>query len=269
MQIKTIKIAGDRKPIEIYCIGDIHEGAANVNETAFKKAIKIIRDSGAYWLGMGDYIDAINHKDPRFNPHEICHKYGITDLDDLPNRQIEYIVDMLMPIANNCVGLLAGNHEDSFKRHNGFDPMNRLAKALGTENLRQKAYIAFEYERRMTFTICAVHGTGGGGMREGYPINKTYDTFRWDVADFNVQGHGHKLVTDRSEFTMYHSGKILKRAAFYGMTGCFLNKSVVGTDGYFENRPGKESDIGMLKIGIKPGKDLKIDSLLSLDKIYI
>ena len=67
MQTKLIEIQA--RTATVYFLGDIHEGAANHQAKALKEAINIIAtDSDAYWIGMGDYIDAINHRDPRFNP---------------------------------------------------------------------------------------------------------------------------------------------------------------------------------------------------------
>ncbi|MGI6540966.1 MAG: hypothetical protein ACOX38_09345 [Bacillota bacterium] len=63
MQTKLIEIQA--KTATVYFLGDIHEGAANHQAKALAKAIDIIaNDSNAYWIGMGDYIDAINHRDP-------------------------------------------------------------------------------------------------------------------------------------------------------------------------------------------------------------
>lgn len=73
MQTKLIEIQA--KTATVYFLGDIHEGAANHQAKALKEAINIIAtDSDAYWIGMGDYIDAINHRDPRFNPLEMAQK---------------------------------------------------------------------------------------------------------------------------------------------------------------------------------------------------
>ena len=67
--MKTKVVELDPGSVSVYFLGDIHEGAANHQAKALSKAIDIIaNDSNAYWIGMGDYIDAINHRDPRFNP---------------------------------------------------------------------------------------------------------------------------------------------------------------------------------------------------------
>ena len=73
MQTKLIEVQA--RTATVYFLGDIHEGAANHQAKALAKAIDIIaNDSNAYWIGMGDYIDAINHRDPRFNPLEMAQK---------------------------------------------------------------------------------------------------------------------------------------------------------------------------------------------------
>ena len=43
----------------------------------------------------------------------------------------------------------------------------------------------------------------------------------------------------------------------------------IGTDGYFEQKPGKPSDIGMLKYTIKTNIRDKSTAATSLEKIYI
>lgn len=275
MQCKTVKIEQSKQPTIIYFLGDIHEGAANMQESALLKAIKQIQADNAYWIGMGDYVDAINHKDPRFNPAEISKKYNISDLDDLPNKQVFELFEKLKPIADKCLGLIAGNHEDAYKRYNGFDVNAMLCKLLNADNLKQKAFISLQHYRTsdknkcVSHTICVCHGSGGGGMREGYPVNKTYDVFRYDIADVHVQGHMHKMTTDRAVYTQCHQQIIRKMPSWYASNGCFLSKSEIGSDGYFEQKPGKESDIGMLKLTIMPDTHCRENTVINLDKIYL
>ena len=71
--------------LNIYFLGDIHEGNCNHADAELKEAVRIIQnDPVGYWIGMGDYIEAINSKDPRFNPVEIAEYYRLKDLKDLP-----------------------------------------------------------------------------------------------------------------------------------------------------------------------------------------
>ena len=278
MELKTVKLPYLNEPTIIYFLSDIHMGSANMQEQAFSKAVKMIAADKAYWVGLGDYVDAINHKDPRFNPSEISKRFNISDLADLPNKQVRALAEILSPIAGKCLGLIAGNHEDAYKRHNGFDVNAMLCELLKADNLKQKAFIAVTHERycnskdkypkAVTHTLCVCHGAGGGGMREGYPVNKTYDVFRYDIADAHIQGHMHKMTTDRAMYTSYDHRRIRKIQSWYASNGCFMSKSEIGSDGYFEQKPGKESDIGMLKLTIMPDRLLKENSVFTMDKIY-
>lgn len=275
MQTKLIEL--EPGTVTVYFLGDIHEGAANHQAKALEKAIQIIKNDNAYWIGVGDYIDAINHRDPRFNPLEIAQEYNIKDLADLPKRQCQKLADKLEPIGDMCLGLVSGNHEDSLRRHNTFDPTDYLAEILGTDSLGGKAWFVLRFLRQKpnhnpaieTYRVCVAHGSGGGGMREGYPINKAYDVFRWDTADVCVMGHIHKMQTDRAVFTSCDFNTMRKKVAWYGTNGCFLSKAEIGTDGYFEQKAGKDSDIGMLKLTITTTVRDKQTSDISLERIYI
>ena len=106
-------------------------------------------------------------------------------------------------------------------------------------------------------------------MREGYPINKAYDVFRWDSADVCVMGHVHRMQTDRAVFTSCDYNVIRHKVSWYGTNGCFLSKSELGSDGYFEQKPGKESDIGMLRFNVATSVHNRKTAETSLEKIYI
>ena len=194
MNIKIIEVPP--KPYVMYFLGDIHEGAANFKEDALRRAVDLIAEDADGWLGIGDYIDAINHRDPRFSPKEINARYSISELDDLPRIQCDNLLKYLAPIKDKCVGLLAGDHEDSYRKYHAFDVVHYLCRELDCDNLGHKAWVSLQFKynknKSIPFKIVAVHGSGGGGMREGYSTNKVYDLFRWDIADVHVMGHLHQ-----------------------------------------------------------------------------
>ena len=120
-------------------------------------------------------MDCINHRDPRFNPQEISERYSIKDLEDLPRRQSDHFLSAIAPIKDRCLGLIYGNHEDSYRHHNTFDVVRYMVENMDTPNLRHKAWVSLMFERgnkSFPVKLCVCHGIGGGGMREGYPINK-------------------------------------------------------------------------------------------------
>ena len=269
---KRIEVENGGK-VTLYFIGDVHEGSGNHAEGEYNNAVKIIdehsrSEENVYWGGIGDYIDAINHKDPRFNPAEIARRYDIVDLSNLAVKQTERFYERTKPIFDKCLFLLYGNHEEAYVRHNGFDAVNLLQYLAYRDSPEENAPPVLGYTGFYTFKIrhngkdnvyhiALSHGAGGGGFREGYGINKVHDVFRWFNADCYIMGHIHRMMTD----TQYrveprHGGGVIRKKSLYGTNGCFMYKSKIGTRGYFEGKPSPESSIEMLKLEIMPACDM-------------
>jgi len=115
-------------------LGDIHLGHAGCDFRYLKDMLKWIEEkSNTFWIGMGDYIDAINYSDPRFDPKTVMAKYLVQgDIDKIIQMQIEDIVDLFEPIKGKCLGLLRGNHEECYSEDtmvltkNGWKKYNEL-----------------------------------------------------------------------------------------------------------------------------------------------
>jgi len=264
--------------INIYFLGDIHEGNANHNKKALKQAVKIINnDKNGYWVGMGDYSDNINTNDPRFDPLEFSRKYNISDLANLPVKQMDCIYNDLYSIRNKCLALLEGNHEQKYRQKNEFDPYTYFINQFPQNNNKLKlGYdgflklgIRYEEDRdrpNRTIQIGLNHGAGGGGKREGYPTNKIHDLFRWWEADVYIAGHLHKLISNEQKFTNTTSQDNLKiNRKWYGMSGCFLKTYQEGNQNYFEHKGKPHSDVGMLKLTIEADPNCKT----KLKKIFL
>ena len=272
--------------VHIIFLGDNHEGAKNHNKEKFiqavNKIIEIRRKPGHHVVvvGMGDYIDCIHHKDNRFHPAEIAEKYEINDLKDLPNKQMETFLDDVRPIMDSFGAWLYGNHEMKYIKHNSSNPvkpikyyyeykMDEDMPILGESGWLDLGIIRSNKNRKtphFRFLVRMHHGTGGGGFREGYPINKVHDIFRWDIADIYCMGHLHQLATDAAPKKTFINGKEIIKKSLYGVTGCFLHKSRKGSHGYYEGKPGKYPLIGMLDAQIKVG-ETKTDCELKWDRL--
>ena len=250
--------------INVFFLGDIHEGSANHASKPFKRAIQYIVDTpDSYVIGMGDYADCITHRDKRFNPSEIDRSYSIRDLKDLPNIQMNRLAKQLDPIRDKFIAWLYGNHEEAFSKYNSFDPLAKLVYLMGSDAPRL-GYTGvlrlgiIRQDNRKTpnyyFDIDLNHGEGGGGRREGYPINIVHDVFRWTSGDIKVMGHIHQMATDCKKFSFVDRNLNMKmQKVLYGSNGCFMYKRKEGTRGYFESKPGPYSGIGMLHLQIKVG----------------
>lgn len=255
MRIKTIEL--EPKPYTLYFLGDIHLGAANHQAEAFRKAVSMIAEDGDAWLGLGDYCDCIDHLDKRFNPREIDGSYTIRDLDNLVAVQFNNLISELEPIRHKCIGLIGGNHEDSFRDKRNYDANREMARQLDTDDLGHKAWICLNFryndKKNIPFKLVALHGSGsGGGKREGTPMNVTHDVFRWDMADFHIMGHLHQAAVSRAQYNRFEYGTVRREPAWFCVNGSFLTKSEIDNDGYFEQRAGLESSIGAIKLTITP-----------------
>ena len=260
------------KPFTLYITGDTHIGAANHAKASFKKAVATIATDGHYWLDLGDKIDAINHLDKRFDTDEIDAEYTVRDLKDLPRKQCDEYIYAVSNIADKCVGLISGNHEDKYMSRNTFDSTSYIANAIGAPNLQQKAWIILNFQsgnKSFPIKLVACHGTGGSGKMAGTSINRCVDLFTYDLADVKVCGHSHMMQTARFENHTYSQGILRKEYCWYGVSGCYLYKQSVGNRGYFEQRPGAESTIGMLKLTIVPNARSRDLFKINLEKIFI
>jgi len=272
---KTLKLQSGSK-LNLYYLGDVHEGNCNMDEKALRRAVKIILDDpDAYWIGMGDMLECITHMgDKRFDPLSIHEKYNIRDLKDLPMRQAQVAFSYIKPIQHKCLAFVIGNHEEMFSKYNSTDIYDRFVNMFDTsaheggKHPFKIGYVGFynlhintrSGNRPATYTIgnALNHGITSGGKLAGSGINKVHDCFNLMYSDINIMGHIHQLNEDM-EIVVTTNGRneLVKKKRFYGSSGCFLKTYVMGNTNYFEHLAGKsgESDVGMLKMNIQIGSD--------------
>ena len=90
--------------IRIVPLGDVHIGAAACDEDHIKSTVKYIKQSGAYWVGMGDYCEFINKKDKRFTVSSLAPWIGISDLADLARAQRDRFLEIVEPLGERILG---------------------------------------------------------------------------------------------------------------------------------------------------------------------
>ena len=119
-------------------LGDVHLGNAACDEKLFKAAIdSIAADDNAYWIGMGDYADWINRKDPRHRESRLAP--WLHGRDDLAMHQRQRVVETFQPIRDKCLALVKGNHEDTILKHSEVDVYYRLVEEMKTSTDHQLA----------------------------------------------------------------------------------------------------------------------------------
>jgi len=251
------------EPLDIYYLGDIHEGEINCDHDALNEAVKQINKNAnkdkrkTAVVLMGDLINCIVHSDKkRFNPAEFDMYYAIHDLVDLPHKQAERVGKLLSPINNLVDVILIGNHEEEYiKRHN-FNVYKDIydnyksAVPLGYVGLFRYNVNIKGDSTSMVLDLALNHGSGSSvGDLPGAAINKTFKLFSWFDADISVMGHIHRLSAEPGEVIALNStGSNLRRQRkWWGSSGCFLKTYEPGNRNYFEDKGKKPSDIGMLK----------------------
>lgn len=272
---------------KIFFMGDVHFGSASTDHKALRQGVhKIIETSNNHQTAvcfMGDMVDAIIHGgDPRFDPSEIDERYRIKDLKNLPKLQTLDFYEVVKPIADLVVSANAGNHEEQYIKRHSFDVYGLLRdKFPNIKLLGAAGYMRFKLKiggkTRKSLDVGLVHGTGGGGLREGYPINKVFDTFRWWQGDIMVMGHLHQMATHPGNriWVSPISNKLEYGPCWHGANGCFMLKHKIGCRNYFEPKPGPLPGIGMLmataKINqIRPEKDTREwVCKTTLDKVWL
>lgn len=286
---KRIKTKINEK-INIYFLGDIHEGNCNCNHEALKEAVGIIKnDENSYWIGMGDYIEAITHVgDKRFDPLSISREYNINDLKDLPFKQASRVFEYLYPIGDKCLALLVGNHEEKYTKYNSSDIYGKFVNMFKTSAHAENTppfkigrvgfyniglVVNGSDSAKAVIRIALNHGVSGGGYLEGYKINNVHKLFKYMYGDINIMAHIHQLGKDKKNIvTSTNYGNLVKKGRLWGISGCFLNSYVMGNTNYFEAQAGAsgESDIGMLKCSVWiTKKDNRYGWDASLEEIYL
>lgn len=269
---KTLKIG---QPFNVYGLGDFHDGNCNHNTDALKKAVNIIRDDpDGYWVGMGDYIDAITHDDKkRFDPVTVCSKYAIKDLKNLPYKQMESVFDAINPIQSKCIALLIGNHEETYTKNNSNDVYNTLtnmfaSSAWGARPPVKLGYVGFIVYRiknpagrnRNSIIQGLNHGAGVGGRTDGYAVTNAWQMATPFECDVFWTAHIHQLIEDDKKIqAVSDRGKLLKKRKYVAVTGSFLNTYNEGNANYFEHKGRKEGDIGMIKMTLTLLRDDQIN----------
>lgn len=210
----------------LWYLTDWHVGAKAFDEKLFRRHVdEIEADDHAFWIGGGDYVDAVAHvNDKRYKPETIAPwALGKTDL---MGTQVRYAANLVKPIAKKCLALLEGNHEWVGRKYYARDIYAEFVQAVADKADKQAGELALGAGgfinlnfRRITpnssgggwnFTIFAHHGHGGGRLHGGHALTlgRTLSDFE---ADLVLMGHRHVLnIIARSVAVPHRSGARLQ-----------------------------------------------------------
>jgi len=248
-----IKVKGRADEVSLHPLGDVHEGAKNCAENQLRKTIREIeKDPHARWFGGGDLINAIKPDDiKRFDIKELPNWLFVGDADTIKDRlsdivaqEVDRIGEILLPIADKCIGLLEGNHERTMRKRYNYDAQKILCEKLHTINLYSAAWIRIFFRcggRTQVIKIGIRHGYGSGRSPGAEP-KKLADLLNyWQDCDIVFSGHTHTAESPAPDVYLYlpNSGKLpselLLKYRWAANWGCWLRTHASGASTYEED----------------------------------
>ena len=259
------------KPLVIAPLGDL-QWAGRKGEIAWthlQDHVKRGVDRGAWWIGMGDYIDFMS-------PSNRVRLAG-AGLYDTANRVVadralelttELYQTLLKPTTGRWLGLLEGHHYATLE--SGATTDQKLAELLGARFLGTTAYIRLCFKvpantGTATLIVWAHHGAGGGGKAHAPVLKLENLTPYWD-ADVFLIGHMTKVAAapiNRIHPVFHASGNRLRHRPIYLVgTGGWLKGYAEGSrvgqtprGGYVEQRLLNPVALGAPMLACHPRKE--------------
>ena len=192
--IKDIDIKPN-EPVVLVPISDCHVGHVDFNKKLFHDTVKWIKENHAYTVLLGDLIDGISQKDRRYENDSIADEFK-PYLDNLHYKQCEVFLEGIMPIKDQILGVMGGNHEQKVKNQFGFDPISVIAQRLEKPILTDPGYLILRFKNGGTsrlYNIFCSHGQFMGGRKRGSKINSMEDKMADFDFDMILAGHTHDL----------------------------------------------------------------------------
>jgi len=200
---RPIVCRGRGDEFSIYPLGDIHMGARNCAEKELRKVVKEIAENrNAYWVGGGDYLEAIKPGDVKRFDLDVIPDWMLCgeahtirkQLNDMVGQQRERLLSILKPIGPKCLGLIEGNHEYSIRKYHNEDHLEGMCNKLNCENLSDEAVIRLRFKRgesSRTVLMYIWHGHGGGRTYGAEPNHLGRLISSWSDMDIVFRGHSH------------------------------------------------------------------------------
>jgi predicted phosphodiesterase len=234
------------EPAILYVFADTHFGNTGMNLPLLKKHIEQCRKEKAAWIHLGDWVEGITPKDPRFTIH------GAHPVRD-EYRLARYT---FAPIADQGTCILSGNHDEYISKTYG-DEVQDLAEYLDVPYMGYTGFLKFNVEAggcHHPYTFFLHHGHGGGFLLGAKAINLQRLSSKF-VADVYLVGHLHTYIQHIDNIIgIRHKGrhpKLVTARRYYAQAPSYFDPYVEdnGTN-YAEMRALYPQPQGCLRIEI-------------------
>jgi predicted phosphodiesterase len=231
MNIVNVELPNYLNEVRIRVLADSHIGDGLADLKLVKKFIKDVEENNdMYLIVNGDLINNATRT-------SVSDSYGEVMT---PDEQIDYLVDLLMPVKDKILVITSGNHEDRTYRTDGIKLIKRVARELGIEDryveVAYLLYVAFgknrgRDNRKTVYSIYGKHGRGGG-KRIGSKTNKLEDMAKIIDADVFLHSHTHMpAIFKLSRFRVdYRNRKKSRMNMLFVNTNAFLDYGGYGEE---------------------------------------
>ena len=208
MKVIKIDLPRDLEQIEIHTFADEHLGDMGCDVKRLMQRIEYVKNTpNAYCILNGDIIDNAT-------------KTSVGDVYSQtlnPMEQLTRAVEIFSPIAEKCLCITHGNHEQRTMKNDGINLSALLAAQLGLhERYTPTSALLFVrlgelddgrketngsgQRRKVCYSIYALHGSGSGGRKEGGKINRLADLASIIDADIYIHSHTHLPIIMKQAF---------------------------------------------------------------------
>ena len=241
--IKTITkdLPRELKQLIIYPLADLHIADRLCKEKLIKERINQIKDTPNMFTVLNG--DLCNMALPNSKSDSFSAKYG-TD------KQLEVVVDLLMPIKDKVLFITPGNHEARMYNTTGFDATKHIADKLGLSDIYASPDVLLFVRfgrvsdgkkdkigevRKIVYSIYAKHGFGGG-KKEGGKINNLVSLAEVVDADVYMMSHTHTPMTTKNKYNRinYQNNSVQEVTKLFVMTAACLEYGDYGSAGGFK-----------------------------------
>ena len=228
----------DTPSFTIYPLGDFHYGSRQCDEAFIAQVIDEVRGNPlAYWVGMGDMMENAL----------IGSKSDVYTQTVQPKEQIEHLVDMLKPIKDKGLFMIAGNHEQRTTRMVGLVPEQHIALMLGIPYAGFSCLAYFQSASSKSphgFTAYFHHNTGGG-YTAGGKVNAAA-RLRQIVPTADATFTAHVHTTSRMPVTWFEcSYKSLLKRTGYDYT---IGSALTWNESYAEEKAKRPASLEFIKV---------------------
>lgn len=221
MKTINIDLPVDVKDIILVPLADLHIGEKACDIKLIKAQIeKIANTPNCYTILNGDIMDNVLR----------CSIGDIYSQENTPQEQIEYAIKLFKPIKDKILAITNGNHEERTYKDCGIDLMQLLALELGIGNryANEAAYLFLNFRannsRRVTCTVYATHGRGGG-RKEGAKAIRLADMASIVDADIYIHSHTHLPMSLKNVYYKVDNARksVTEHERLFVNTGATLN----------------------------------------------